>query len=69
MDGVSKTGNWKPQVSRNVGDSKNDKRMRIVRVVARVFQRGGGGGHTWYIPCMDHIWFIPLLSLVYQWTY
>ena len=45
------------------------------RGVARIFQRGGGGGVTGatrYVKqghhpgIADYIWFIPLLSLVYQ---
>ena len=39
------------------------------RGVARIFQRGGGGSQKG-TPCGDRdyniIWFIPLLSLVYQ---
>ena len=34
------------------------------RGVASIFQRGGGGGH--HLGIDDYIWFIPLLSLVYQ---
>ena len=46
------------------------------RGIARIFQRGGGGGgggggHRGYSPdhhpgITNYIWFIPLLSLVYQ---
>ena len=40
--------------------------------VARIFQRGGGvGGGSWFTEghhpgIVDYVWFIPLLSLVYQ---
>ena len=42
--------------------------MRLhVRGVARIFQRGGGGHRQGHHPGIaDYIWFIPLLSLVYQ---
>ena len=36
--------------------------------VARIFQKGGHGGYSpdHHTRIADYVWFIPLLSLVYQ---
>ena len=46
-------------------------RLCSLRLVTRQgrsqdFSKGGGGGHRGYSP--DYIWYIPLLSPVYQWA-
>ena len=40
----------------------------LIRGVARIFQRGGHRGYSadHHPGIADYIWFIPLLSLVYQ---
>ena len=44
------------------------KVLSHIRGVARIFQRGGHRGYSpdHHLGIADYIWFIPLLSLVYQ---
>ena len=46
---------------KRIGEKENEKVEKYHRGVARIFQRGGH-----HPGIADYIWFIPLLSLVYQ---
>ena len=55
------------RATKGIGDVLTQVNTLTNRGLARIFQRGGSQqGH--HPGIADYIWFIPLLSLVYQWA-